>query len=70
MTAGKELGKFLAKYESANVRKAKTKLAKVRKLLPGAIEMVYDNYNFLVIGLDLPKSPAWPSISSSYLPTI
>lgn len=50
MTAKQELDKFLAKFEPAAAAKAKKALAKIRKLVPGAVEMVYDNYNWLVIG--------------------
>ena len=32
--------------------------AKLRKLLPGAIEMVYDNYNALVIGFSPTERPS------------
>jgi hypothetical protein len=50
MTAAKELEKFMAKYEPGIVRQAKTALGKVRKIVPGAVEMVYDNYNALMVG--------------------
>jgi hypothetical protein len=41
---------FLAKYDPAIVACARRVLVKLRKRLPGAVEMVYDNYNGLVIG--------------------
>lgn len=50
MTAAQELAKFMRKYDPAIAMQAKKALAKLRKLLPGAVEMVYDNYNALVIG--------------------
>lgn len=50
MTPAKQLDAFLAKYDPAIARHAKATLAKLRKLVPGAIEMVYDNYNALAIG--------------------
>jgi len=69
VTAAKELGKFLAKYESAIVRQAKTNLAKPRKLLPGAIEMAYDN--FLVTGFGPSEKPSLaiftPVLSPDYM---
>jgi hypothetical protein len=46
----KQLEKFLARYEPAIAATAKKALRKLRKLAPGATEMVYDNYNALVIG--------------------
>jgi len=45
-----QLDTFLAKYDPKIEAAARRALAKMRKLVPGAIEMVYDNYNFLVIG--------------------
>jgi hypothetical protein len=41
---------FLAKYDTRIVVIAKKCLTKLRKLAPGANELVYDNYNALVIG--------------------
>jgi len=47
----KQLDRFLAEYTPAIVRQTRAALAKMRKLLPaGTVEMVYDNYNALVIG--------------------
>lgn len=45
-----QLEKFLAKYTPEMAGLAKAVLIKMRKRLPGAVEMVYDNYNALVIG--------------------
>jgi hypothetical protein len=45
-----QLEKFLAKYTPEIAGLAKAALIKMRKRLPGAVEMVYDNYNALVIG--------------------
>jgi hypothetical protein len=50
MTPGEQLEKFFAKYEPSVAAMAKKALGKMRKLVPGANEMVYDNYNALVIG--------------------
>ena len=50
MTAKQQLDKFLAKYERGVVSTARGALAIVRKRLPGAVEIVYDNYNALAIG--------------------
>jgi hypothetical protein len=50
MTARQQLEKFLAKYDPSIAAQAKKALVKLRKLVPGAVEMVYDNYNALVIG--------------------
>jgi hypothetical protein len=50
MTANQEWAGFLKKYNPHMIASAKKALAKMRKLVPGATEMVYDNYNALVIG--------------------
>jgi hypothetical protein len=42
-------------------------LPKMRKLVPGAIEMVYDNYNWLVIGFSPSERPS-EAIFSMVLP--
>ena len=45
-----ELADFIAKYTPEIATLAKSVLAKMRKLLPNAILLVYDNYNALAIG--------------------
>jgi ABC-type uncharacterized transport system permease subunit len=45
-----QLETFLAKYTPEIAGRAKAALQKMRKRLPGAAELVYDNYNALVIG--------------------
>jgi hypothetical protein len=46
----KQLDSFLAKYNPEIASLARRALTKMRKRLPGSIEMVYDNYYALVIG--------------------
>ena len=46
----KQLDSFLAKYNPEISSLARNALAKMRKRLQGSLEMVYDNYNALVIG--------------------
>ena len=46
----KQLDSFLTKYNPEVSSLARRALAKMRKRLPGSLEMVYDNYNALVIG--------------------
>jgi hypothetical protein len=48
----RQLDSFLAKYDPAIAAFARRVLVKMRRGLPGAIEMVYDNYNALVIGFE------------------
>jgi hypothetical protein len=56
--AKRQLDSFLAKYTFEIAAFAGRALAKMRKLLPGSIEMVYDNYNFLVIGFSPTERPS------------
>jgi hypothetical protein len=50
MSPEEQLAGFLAKYTPEIVAQAEVILANMRARLPGAVEMVYDNYNWLVIG--------------------
>jgi hypothetical protein len=50
MTAKQQLDTFLAKYDPEIAKFARRALVKIRKRLPGAVEIVYDNYNALAIG--------------------
>src|SRR5579863_6546463 len=49
-TPARQLASFLAKFEPGVAASARAALARLRKKLPGAIELVYDNYNALAIG--------------------
>lgn len=48
--AEKELAKFLAAFTPAIAATAKKARKKIRSILSGASELVYDNYNALAIG--------------------
>ena len=50
MTPEQQLAAFVAKFTPEVAAQTKKMRAKMRKLLPGAMEMVYDNYNALAIG--------------------
>jgi len=45
-----QLESFIAKYEPEIAAQARSILARMRARLPGALELVYDNYNALAIG--------------------
>ena len=62
-----QLDSFLAKYDPEVETFARRALAKMRKLVPGAIEMVYDNYNWLVVGFGPSERPS-EAIFSIVLP--
>jgi hypothetical protein len=46
----KRLASFIAKFDPAMVRLIRSVRSALRKRLPTANELVYDNYNFFVIG--------------------
>ena len=50
MTPEKELAGFIAKFSPQVAALARRALDKLRARLPGAVELVYDNYNALAIG--------------------
>lgn len=50
MTPKAELDTFLAKFTPEMAKSTKAVLAAMRKICPGAVELVYDNYNALAIG--------------------
>jgi hypothetical protein len=49
-TPAQQLAIFLAKFEPRVAATARAALSRLRKRLPGATEIVYDNYNALAIG--------------------
>ena len=46
----KQLAGFIAKFTPDMAKRIRAARAKMRKRIPGALELVYDNYNFFVIG--------------------
>ena len=50
MTPKAELNSFLDKFTPEMAKSARGVLVAMRKICPGAIELVYDNYNALAIG--------------------
>lgn len=49
-TPEQQLAGFIAKFTPEMGRRIRAARRKLRALLPGATELVFDNYNFLVIG--------------------
>ena len=49
-TPARQWAAFLSKYDPAIAAVATAALARMRKHVPGAVELVYDNYNALVVG--------------------
>lgn len=58
MTPAEQLDRLIAKYTPELAAHAHRVLAKMRTLLPGAVEMVYDNYNALVIAFGATEKPS------------
>jgi hypothetical protein len=67
-TAEKQLDQFLAKYTPEIAALGARVLAKMRKRLPGAVEMVYDNTYALVIGFGPTERPSEAIFSVALYP--
>lgn len=50
LTPARQLAVFLAKFEPAHAKLIRDCRKELQKLMPTAYELVYDNYNFFVIG--------------------
>ena len=50
LTPQQQLDVFIEKYTPAIAARGRLVIARVRGMTPGAVELVYDNYNALVIG--------------------
>jgi hypothetical protein len=68
MAARQQFESFLRKYDPAIAREAKRSLAKLRTLIPNAVEMVYDNYNALVVGFCPGMRPSEAILSLAFMP--
>jgi hypothetical protein len=49
-TPGARLAGFISKHSPTVAAEGRTALDMLRRLVPGAVELVYDNYNGLVVG--------------------
>jgi len=59
----KQLAGFIGKFDPANAMLIRQCRAEIRQLLPTTNEVVYDNYNFFVIGYSTTKRPSDTIIS-------
>jgi hypothetical protein len=50
MSPQSQLDAFISRYSPEVAADGRAALAKLRRLVPGAVELVYDNYNWLVVG--------------------
>src|SRR3954452_24715134 len=62
-TARAQLSAFIGKYSPAMAREGRAALARMRRLVPGAVQMVYDNYNGLVVGFGATDRPSQAVVS-------
>lgn len=53
-----QLDGFLTKYSPKIAALGRAALKKMRQLLPGSFELVYDNYNALVVGFSPTARPS------------
>jgi hypothetical protein len=57
-TPARQLAAFIAKFDAADQRLIRGVRSALRKRLPTANELVYDNYNFFVIGYGPTERPS------------
>ena len=58
VTPAKQLSDFVAKFDPAIAKRIRECRAAMRKRFPTANELVYDNYNFFVIGYSTTERPS------------
>jgi hypothetical protein len=63
-----ELDGFLAKYTPEVAAEAVAALDRLRPHVPGAVEMVYDNYNALVVGFGATERASEAVLSIAVMP--
>ncbi|HEX4810975.1 MAG TPA: hypothetical protein VH325_18700 [Bryobacteraceae bacterium] len=63
-----QLASFLAKYTPEIAARAEAVLVKLRKQLPHALELVYDNYNALAVGFGPTEKPSEAIFSIAVFP--
>ena len=68
MTAQQQFEEFLRRFDPKVAAEARKALVKLRKLVPNAIEMVYDNYNGLVVGFCPGMRPSEAIVSIAVMP--
>jgi hypothetical protein len=67
-TPAQALAGFMAKYTPSMVKEGRAALARMRKLVPGAVQFVYDNWNGLVVGFGPTERPSEAVVSIIMLP--
>ena len=68
MTTARQIASFLAKYDPKIAADARALRSRLRKIIPGGIEFVYDNYNALVFGFGPSDRPSEAVLSLAIMP--
>ena len=63
-----QLAGFMAKYTPAMAKEGRAALTRIRRLVPGAVQMVYDNWNGLVVGFGPTERPSEAVVSILMVP--
>ena len=67
-TPNDQLAQFIAKYSSEVAREGRAALRTLQRLVPGAVRLVYDNYNFLVVGFGPSERASEAVLSLAFTP--
>ena len=67
-TPQKQLASFLAKYSPEIQKEGRDALRLMQRLVPGAVRLVYDNYNFLVVGYGPTEKASEAVLSLAFAP--
>lgn len=68
MTTARQIASFLAKYDPRIAADARASRTRLRKMIPGGTEFVYDNYNALVFGFGPSERPSEAVLSLAIMP--
>jgi hypothetical protein len=63
-----QLAGFLAKYTPSMAKEGRAALMRLRRLVPGAVQLVYDNWNGLVVGFGPSERPSEAVVSILMVP--
>ena len=67
-SSARQIASFLAKYDPKIAAAARAARTKMRKIVPGGTEFVYDNYNALVFGYGPSDRPSEAVLSLAIMP--
>jgi len=67
-STARQIASFLAKYDPKVAAAARASRTKLRKIVPGGTEFVYDNYNALVFGYGPSERPSEAVLSLAIMP--